>query len=115
MYIAWYWWILHARQALINSRFMVHLGNDTLSRNDVDINCNYGNPLKRAIQSHSGLVSEWVYTVALALNYSLNIASCCFPIQSLSQACSTTTSVLVHSVTLFKANSIAENTLLKFS
>ena len=47
---------------------MVHLGNDMLSRNDIDINYNYGNPLKHAIQSHSGLVSEWVYTVALALN-----------------------------------------------
>ena len=60
---------------------MVHLGNDMLARNDIDINYDYGNPLKHAIQSHSGLVNEWVYTVALALNYSLNIASCCFPVQ----------------------------------
>ena len=74
-------WILHARQALIYSRFVVHLGNDTvtLSRNDID---NYGSPLKYPIQSYSGLVSEWVHTVALALNYSLNIAICCFLIQS---------------------------------
>ena len=72
IYIAWYWWILHARQALICSRFVVHLGNDTLYRNDIDINYNYGNPLKHPIQCYSSLVSEWVYTVVLALNYSLN-------------------------------------------
>ena len=55
---------------------VVHLDNNTLSGNDIDINYSYGNPLKHPIQSHSDLESEWVYTVALTLNYSLNIASC---------------------------------------